>query len=79
MIGKPGKSQQGKEHPVVLQDFGLVDSSQSGHDGVKKSKDQIGREITGMALRNLDIFLNSPAQFELAAKTLQKDHSPEVS
>lgn len=78
MIGKPGETQQGKEDSVVLQDFGLVDSSQPGHDGIQESKDEIGWEIGGMGLRNPDIFLNEPSQFELAAKTLQKDHAPEM-
>ena len=32
-----------------------------------------------MGLRNPDIFLNEPSQFELAAKTLKKNHAPEVS
>jgi len=27
LVGKPRETQQGKEDPVVLQDFGLVDSS----------------------------------------------------
>jgi len=37
------------------------------------------RTQRGMGLRNLDLFLNEPSQFELAAKTLQKDYASEVS
>jgi hypothetical protein len=58
LIGKPGKAQQGKEDPIVLKDFGLVDSSQSRHYGIEESEDEIGRGITDIALRDLDIFLN---------------------
>jgi hypothetical protein len=30
-------------------------------------------------MRNLDIMLKQPTELELVAKTLKKDHSPEVS
>lgn len=52
LIGEPGESQQGKEDPVVLQDLGLVDSSQSRHDGIKKGENHVGGMIFPFALRN---------------------------
>ena len=58
LIGEPGETQQGKEDPVVLKNFGLVDSSQSGHDGIKDSENEIGGQVAGIALRNFDILLN---------------------
>jgi hypothetical protein len=78
LIGKSGESQQGEKDPVVLQDLGLVDPSQSGHDGIEQSQDQIGGEILGAAWRDPDILLNPPAESELVAKSLEKYHATEV-
>ena len=78
LIGEPRETQESKEDAVVLKDFGLVDPAQSRHDGIQESKNEIGGKVAGMALGNFDIFLNEPSQFELAAKTLQKDHAPEM-
>jgi hypothetical protein len=78
LVGKPRETQQSKEDAVVLKDFGLVDSAQSCHDGIEESENEIGGKIAGIALRDFDIFLNLPSQLDLAAKTLQKDHAPEM-
>ena len=47
--------------------------------GVEESDDQIGGEIIGVALRNLNGSLNQPTKSELVAKTLKDYHSAEVS
>ncbi len=42
LIGETRETQERKENAVVLQDFGLVDSSQSRHDGIQESENEIG-------------------------------------
>ena len=79
LIWKPGESQQGEENSIVLQDLCLVDTPEACHDGVEESDDQIGGEIIGVALRNLNGSLNQPTKSELVAKTLKDYHSAEVS
>jgi hypothetical protein len=79
LIWKPGESQEGKENPVVLKDFGLVYSSQSRHDRIEKGKNQVGGTIFSFALRNFYGMLEAVAKTQLAAKTLKKDHSSEMS
>jgi hypothetical protein len=54
LIGKPGETQQGKEDSVVLKNFGLVDSSQSRHDGIQEGEKEIGGKIIGIALGKLN-------------------------
>ena len=78
LIWKPGESQQGEENSIVLQDLCLVDTPEASHDGVEESDDQIGGEIIGVALRNLNGSLNQPAKSESVAKTLKKYHASEV-
>ena len=79
LIWKPGESQHGEENSIVLQDLCLVDTPEASHDGVEESDDQIGGEIIGVALRNLNGSLNQPTKSELVAKTLKDYHSAEVS
>jgi len=79
LVWKAGKTQQGAKGTVVLQDFGLVDASQPGHDGKQQCQNYIGRKISDIALRNTHILLNQPSESELLAKTLQKHHPSEVS
>lgn len=79
LIGKPRKSQEREEYAMVLQDLGLVDPSQTGHDGIKKGQDQIGGKRVGVALRNRHGILDKPAESERVAKTLNKHHPTEVS
>ena len=79
LIGEPGEPQESKEDPVVLQDFGLVDSSQSRHDGIKKGENHVGGMIFPFALGNFYSVLESVTKTQFAAKTLKKDHSSEMS
>ncbi len=79
LIWKPGESQHGEENSIVLQDLGLVDAPQARHDSIEESDDQIGGEIVGIALRNLNGPLNQSTESELVAKTLKDYHSSEVS
>jgi hypothetical protein len=79
LIGEPGKSQQGKENAVVLKDFGLVDSSQPRHEGIKKGENHVGGRIFPFALENFHRVLESVTKPQFAAKTLKKDHSSEMS
>ena len=54
LIGKAGEPQQGKGDSVVLQNFGFVDSSQTGHDGIQESEKKIGGEVVCISLREMN-------------------------
>ena len=54
MIGEPGEPQESKEDPVVLKNFGLVDSAQPGHDGIQESEKKIGGQVICIPLGKMN-------------------------
>jgi hypothetical protein len=58
LIGKPGDTDEREEHPIVLQDFGLVDSPKACHDCIQKRQNHVGGKIVCVALRDFDKILN---------------------
>ena len=78
LIGKTIQAQHLQESPVVLQDLGLVDASQSHNDSVEKRQDQFGEVIVGGSLRRGNIALEQSAQTQPVAKTLDQPHPAEV-
>ena len=67
-----------QEGPVVLQDLGLVDASQSHDDGEDQGQKEFGRMVRGTSLRGLNVSLEQVAQPQLVAKTLNQPHPTKV-
>ncbi len=78
LVRKSGQSQKREESSVVLENFGFVDSPHSCNDGVEKRKNQIGRKVLGLSLRDLYKILYQPSKAKFVAKTLNQNHSTEV-
>jgi hypothetical protein len=77
-VWKSRQAQQGKKGTVVLQDLGFVDASQSSHNRVQQSQDQIGMKVIGIATQPPNGSLQATTESQLVAKTLQQYHPTEV-
>ena len=81
LIREPTQSQNLQEESVVLQNLGLVDALESHDNRVEQGQDQFGRMILRLIVRIMPIqtLLNLLFEIDLLAKTVNQQHSSEVS
>lgn len=78
LIGESLESEHFQKGPVVLQDFGLVDSPKPHDDGKHQRQNEFGGMVIGAFLESRNVSLEQVAKSEPVAKTLNQPHSTEV-
>jgi hypothetical protein len=78
LIGELLQTEQRQKRPVVLQDVGLVETTQASDDGQQQCQQQVGGPVISTAVEEPHGALEPPPQLESLTKTLYEHQAAEV-